>query len=342
MQREHFATTRDGQNVERFTLTNKNGLVARIITWGGTLIEFHAPDRDGKFAEITLGFDAPESWLGEHPYFGVIAGRYANRIACGKFQLDGKTYTLTTNNGRNHLHGGSVGFDKKNWLPHPVSNNALRLTLTSPDVDQGYPGKLKIAVIYTLTDDNELRLDYEATTDQPTILNPTNHTYWNLGPTPHILAHELTLHASHYTAIDSESIPTGELPPAKGAMDFTKAKPIGRDIAAVQNQPGGGYDHNWVIDRSPSEKHSLAAELHDPASGRTMTVRTTEPGIQFYSGNYLDNLPGRAGRIYPKHGGLCLETQHFPDSPNHPAFPTTILRPGQIFSSTTIYRFSAK
>lgn len=341
MLREFFATTHDGQTVERFTITNKNGLFARIITWGATLTEMHAPDREGTLADVTLGFDTPEPWLGVHPYFGVIAGRYANRIAQGKFSLDGKVFTLATNNGANHLHGGNVGFDKRNWRAEIVSANAVRFSLTSADGDEGYPGTLEVAVTYTLTDDDELRLDYEATTDLPTVLNLTNHTYWNLGGAADILGHELTLHASRFTVVDTESIPTGELPAAKDAMDFTTVKAIGRDIAALKDEPGGGYDHNWVLDGCADGKMTPAAELRDPASGRVMAVFTTEPGIQFYSGNYLDGVIGRAGRIYGRHGGLCLETQHFPDSPNHPNFPTTTLRPGERFRSTTVYRFSA-
>lgn len=340
MLREFFTTTHDGQTVERFTVTNKNGLVARFITWGATLVEMRAPDRTGTLADVTLGFDTPEPWIGIHPYFGVIAGRYANRIAGGKFTLDGKGFTLATNNGANHLHGGNTGFDKRNWRAEAVGDNAVRFFLTSVDGDEGYPGTLEVAVTYTLTDDNELRLDYEATTDQPTVLNLTNHTYWNLGAAADILGHELTLHARRFAAVDAASIPTGELPPAKGAMDFTTPKTIGRDIAALKDEPGGGYDHNWVLDACTAGKLTCAAELRDPASGRVMTVFTTEPGIQFYSGNYLDGIAGRAGRIYGKHGGLCLETQHFPDSPNHTTFPTTTLRPGEKFRSSTIYRFS--
>ena len=342
MQREFFAKTPNGEIVERFTLRNGNGLMARVITWGAALVELHAPDREGRVGEVTLGFDEAERWLGVHPYFGVIAGRYANRIARGKFTLNGKTFTLATNNGENHLHGGRVGFDKRNWRADAVDVNVLRLSLTSADGDEGYPGTLEVAVTYTLTDDDELRLEYEATTDAPTVLNLTNHTYWNLGAGADILGHELTLHAGRFTAVDAASIPTCELPAANGAMDFTKAKAIGRDIAALKDAPGSGYDHNWVLDDCAAGKLALAAELHDPASGRVMTVRTTEPGIQFYSGNYLDGLAGRSGRVYGKHAGLCLETQHFPDSPNHPAFPTTTLRPGEKFRSTTVYRFSVK
>lgn len=342
MKREVFAKTADGQTVERFTLINKNGLTARIITLGATLTEFHAPDRDGKLADITLGFDSVEPWLEPHPFFGVTAGRYANRIAGGKFTLDGKTHSLPTNDGANHLHGGKTGFDKRVWKPEPIEPNAVRFTYISPDGEEGYPGTLTVSVTYTLTDENALRFDYAATTDAPTVLNLTNHTYWNLGGSADILAHELLLPASRYTAVDAASIPTGELPKVEGPMDFTKAKVVGKDIAALSTAPGGGYDHNWVLDDWESGKMTPAAELHDPSSGRTMTVTTTEPGIQFYSGNYLKAIEGRAGKTYEKFAGLCLETQHFPDSPNHPSFPTTVLRPGEKFRSTTVYRFGVR
>ncbi len=342
MKRENFTRTPDDRAVERFTLANKNGVTARIITYGATLTELHAPDRNGKFADITLGFDTAEPWLGSHPYFGVIAGRYANRIAGGKFTLDGKTYTLATNNGPNHLHGGITGFDKRIWTPEPAGPNALRLSYASPAGEEGYPGTLTTSVTYTLTDDNELRIEYRASTDAPTVLNLTNHAYWNLGGGADILGHELLLHASRFTEVDATSIPTGKLPAAAGAMDFSKPKAIGKDIAALKDTPGGGYDHNWVLDGWAPGKLVPAAELHDPASGRTLSVSTTEPGIQFYTGNYLKALPGRGGKTYEKHGGLCLETQHFPDSPNHPHFPGTVLRPGTDFRSTTVYRFGVR
>jgi aldose 1-epimerase len=342
MKREPFAKTSDGQTVERFTLTNRNGMIARFITWGANLTELHVPDREGKMADVTLGFDDPQRWLQPHPFFGCIAGRFANRIARGKFTLDGKTYTLATNNGPNHLHGGKVGFDKRNWQPEPVSDNAVRFRYTSPDGEEGYPGKLEVAITYTLTDDNTLRLDYEATTDAPTVLNLTNHSYFNLASTPDILGHELMLNAKRYTEVDATSIPTGELPGVDKTMDFSTAKLIGRDIAGLKDAPGGGYDHNWVIEGWKPGQLALAAELRDPASGRTMKVKTTEPGIQFYSANYVKDVAGKGGRTYGKHAGLCLETQHFPDSPNQPTFPSTVLRPGEKFQSTTIFEFTAK
>jgi aldose 1-epimerase len=342
MKREPFAKTADGQAVERFTLTNRNGVTASFITWGASLTELLVPDRNKKFADVTLGFDKPEPWLKPHPFFGCVAGRFANRIAGGKFTLDGKTFQLATNNGANHLHGGNSGFDKRNWNAAVAGVGTVIFTYTSPDGEEGYPGKLDVSVTYTLTDDDELRIDYEATTDKPTVLNLTNHTYWNLGAAPDVLGHELRLNATRFTAVDSASIPTGELAPAKDAMDFTTAKPVGRDIAALKDSPGGGYDHNFILDGWKPNELTLAAEVRDPVSGRTMTVTTTEPAVQFYTGNYLKAVAGRAGRVYEKHAGLCLETQHYPDSPNRPEFPTTTLKPGEKFRSTTIYKFSAK
>lgn len=341
--RETFATTADGQTVERFTLTNRNGLIARFITWGATLTEMQVPDRDGKLGEVTLGFDTPEPWLKPHPFFGCIAGRYANRIAKGKFTLDGREYTLATNNGANHLHGGKVGFDKKNWkaTPNPEANT-IAFTYVSPDGEEGYPGKLSVTVTYGLTDANELTIAYTATTDAPTVLNLTNHTYWNLSGTPDVLAHELYIPATRYTAVDPASIPTGALAPVKGAMDFTVAKPVGRDIEALKMAPAGGYDHNYVLDEWTPGKTVTAAQLFDPVSRRMMTVTTTEPAVQFYTANYLKGVAGRGGREYNKHAGLCLETQHFPDSPNRPEFPSTVLRPGETFRSTTTYHFSTR
>ncbi len=342
LKREPFAKTADGQPVERITLTNKNGLTARIITWGATLTEFHAPDRAGKFADVTLGFDSAEPWLNPHPFFGAVAGRFANRIAKGKFTIDGKEWKLATNNGENHLHGGNVGFDKRNWTFEPAGENAARFSYTSPDGEEGYPGTLKVSVTYTLTDANELRLDYEATTDKATVVNLTNHAYWNLGASPDILGHELQLPAAKYVEVDAGSIPTGKLAASVGPMDFQKPKLIGKDIASVAGAPGGGFDHNWCIDGWVAGKQNFAGELYDPSSGRVMRVSTSEPGIQFYTGNYLKDVAGKSGRIYGKHSGLCLETQHFPDAPNHPAFATTTLRPGEAFRSATVYQFSVR
>lgn len=342
IQREPFATTADGQAVERFTITNRNGAIARFITWGASLTELHVPDRAGKLADVTLGFDQPEPWLKPHPFFGAVAGRYANRIAAGKFTLDGHEYTLATNNGANHLHGGKVGFDKRNWKVAPLGENDVTFVYDSPAGEEGYPGALHTTVTYKLTDANELILTYTATTDAPTVLNLTNHTYWNLSGAHDILAHELRIPAARYTAVDAGSIPTGALAPAKGAMDFNTAKPIGRDIGELITAPGGGYDHNFVIDGWALGKTVTAAEVFDPASGRVMTVTTDQPGVQFYTGNYLKDVTGKGGKVYSKFGALCLETQHFPDSPNHPDFPTTVLRPGETFRSTTTYRFSVK
>ena len=342
MKREPFAKSADGQAVERITITNKNGLTARFITWGASLTELHAPDRAGKLADVTLGFDTAEPWLQPHPFFGATAGRFANRVAKGKFTIDGKEWTLATNDGANHLHGGAVGFDKRNWTLETTTESSARFTYTSPDGEEGYPGTLKVSVTYTLTDADELRLDYEATTDKATIVNLTNHTYWNLGASPDILAHELRLPAATYVAVDAGSIPTGQFASSAEVMDFQKAKVIGKDIAALASAPGGGYDHNWVIDGWVAGKQTFAAELYDASSGRVMRVSTTEPGIQFYSGNYINNVAGKSGRTYGKFAGLCLETQHFPDAPNQPTFAPTTLRPGETFRSTTAYQFSVR
>lgn len=348
MTRETWGQTAEGAKVEIFTLTNAHGLRARLLTWGASIVEMSVPDRDGRLADVTLGFDSAATYLAPNPFFGAIAGRFANRIARGKFTLDGHEYTLATNNGANHLHGGVRGFDKRNWAGEPAGANAVRFRYTSPDGEEGYPGTLQVAVTYTLTDEDELQLDYEATTDKPTVLNLTNHAFWNLsghrGATlvaVDIRTHELRIPASHYTVVDAESIPTGEQRPvADSVMDFTKAKPLGRDLAALKDSPGSGYDHNYVLDPAPSP--ALAAELHDPASGRTMRILTTEPAIQLYTGNYLDNVAGKGGAIYARYAGVCLETQHFPDAPNRASFPSTVLRPGQTFRSTTIHQFSAR
>jgi aldose 1-epimerase len=343
VQRVAAFTTSEGEAVEVLTITNTHGLRARILTWGATLVEMWAPSRTGKLADVTLGFDAPERYAQPHPFFGSIAGRYANRIAKGQFTLEGRTYTLAVNNGPNHLHGGLRGFDKRIWKAEPLGANAVRFTYTSPDGEEGYPGKLEVAVIYTLAENDELRLDYEATTDQPTVVNLTNHTYWNLAATGDVLGHGLRLYASRFTAVDSGLIPTGELRPVAGTpLDFSKAKLIGRDIAELkrEGQPGG-YDHNYVIDVSKPGALAPAAEVYDPSSGRMMRVMTTEPGVQFYTANHLKDVIGKIGQKYGPHAGFCLETQHFPDSPNHPDFPSTVLRPGETFRSKTVYAFSA-
>ena len=343
MKRDIWGLNEAGEKIEIFTLTNARGLRARVINWGATLVEMSVPDRAGTVADVTLGFDAMEPYLGPHPCFGCVAGRYANRIALGKFTLDGKTFKLATNNGANHLHGGVRGFDKRLWKAEQAGPNGVRFTYVSLDGEEGYPGTLTATATYTLTEADELRIDYSATTDAPTVLNLTNHAYWNLGDSPDVLGHVLRLNASRYTVVDAGSIPTGELRAVAGTpMDFIKAKPIGKDIAALKDSPGGGYDHNWVIDSPGEGRFALAAELYDPSSGRVMRVSTDQPGVQFYSANYLKDLAGKGGRIYGKHAGLCLETQHFPDSPNQPSFPSTVLRPGETFRSTTVHAFSVR
>lgn len=336
-----FQSAEDGP-VEVITLTNGHGPRARILTWGATLVEMSVPDRTGKLADVTLGFDELERYAKPHPVFGSIAGRFANRIAQARFELDGRTFTLAKNNGAHHIHGGPRGFDKRNWKAEPRGDDAVRLSYTSPDGEEGYPGTLQVAVTYKLTSTNELWIAYEATTDQPTVLNLTNHAYWNLAGSGDVLGHELRLNAAHVTEVDATLIPTGAFKAVAGTpLDFTKMKLIGRDIAALKGEGlPGGFDHNFVIDAKPDDL-ALAAEVRDPASGRAMRVLTTQPGVQLYTGNHL-KVAGRGGQKYGAHSGLCLETQHFPDSPNHAHFPSTVLRPGETFRSLTIHEFSAK
>ncbi len=343
MKCEEFGQTPDGKAVEIFTLINSNGVRARVMTWGASLIEMSVPDRGGQLADVTLGFDTCDPYLRPHPFFGAVVGRFANRIALGIFTLDEKIYTLPANDGRNHLHGGARGFDKRNWKAEAQGTNHVRFTYASPDGEEGYPGTLIASVTYTLTDSNALQLDYTATTDKPTILNLTNHAYWNLGRDDDILGHELRINGDRYAVVDGESIPTGELRWVKDTpFDFTHARSIGRDIGELNDAPGAGYDHNYIRVDLPKTGAGLAAELYDPKSGRVMTVSTDQPGIQFYTGNYLKNVTGKAARVYNKHAGLCLETQHFPDSPNRANFPSTTLRPGETFKSTTVHQFSTR
>ncbi len=346
MQKDTFGNTPAGETVETFTVSNRHGLKARLTTWGAGLVEMHVPDRLGVLADVTLGFDSLDGYLTRHPYFGVTTGRFANRIAQAKFTLDGTTYTLAANDGGNHLHGGLKALDQQNWRAEILAGtSAVRFTHTSIDGAEGYPGNLHLAVTYSLTDDNELRIDYEATTDKPTVLNLTNHAYWNLAGagSGDILSHELALHAEKFVPVDGGGIPTGEIAPVTvGPMDFTKAKVIVRDFSQMTGEPGG-YDHTYVLEPAHIGAVTLAAELYDPQSGRVLAIATTEPGIQFYTGNYLDGtVTGKGGHVYRKNSGLCLETQHFPDSPNQPHFPSTVLRPGQTFRSTTVHRFSTR
>ena len=348
-----FGKTADGKAVDLITLRHASGVEVRVITYGGIIQSLRTPDRAGASDDIVLGFDDLTPYFDKSPYFGCIIGRYCNRIAKGTFTLDGTTYKLATNNGPNHLHGGVKGWDKVVWGATPFHDRrgvGVVLRYTSPDGEEGYPGTVQAEVTYTLNDKGQLVVDYRATTDKPTIVNMTQHSYFNLGgaKAKDILGHQLMLNASRYTPVDSTLIPTGQLAPVSGTpFDFTTATAIGARIR--DNHPqlviGRGYDHNWVLDRpSPSDTTLIrAARLHEPDSGRVLSVWTTEPGIQFYSGNFLDGtLVGTSGRMYRQGDGLALETQHYPDSPNHANFPSTVLRPGQVYTTRTIYEFSTK
>jgi aldose 1-epimerase len=330
----------DGQQVWLFTIRNNQGMEARVTNYGAIVTAMIIPDKSGNKADVVLGFNDLEHYLAGHPYFGCIAGRYANRIASGTFSLDGETYTLARNNGGNHLHGGLRGFDKVVWTPSEQLSReeaSVSLEYTSAHMEEGYPGNLKVRVTYTLTSENELRIDYSAETDRPTVVNLTHHGYFNLAGegSGDILGHELTISADRYTVVDEQLIPTGELREVEGSpMDFRVPKVVGREIGQVE----GGYDHNFVL--SARGLKDVAARLRDPVSGRVMEIYTDQPGIQFYSGNFLDGtLTGKSGRTYDQHAGICLETQHFPDSPNQPGFPSTRLAPGSTYKQRTIYRF---
>jgi aldose 1-epimerase len=314
-----------------------------ILNYGGTLTKLLTTDRNGTLGDVVFGFDSFDGYLQKNdPFFGSLVGRYANRIANGKFTLDGKTYTLATNDHGNSLHGGNKGYDKVLWRAEKVGDNSLKLTYQSKDGEEGYPGNLTATVVYTLGTDNTLKLDYTATTDKPTPVNLTSHCYFNLsaGRDSTILNHELQLKADKYTPVNDKLIPTGKIADVKGTpMDFTTPKAIGRDIQKVK----GGFDHNWVLNKTGNNLEQIGS-LYDSASGRYMEVLTTEPGIQFYSGNFLDGTLKytKDGKKYVKHGALCLETQHYPDSPNQPSFPNTILKPGETYRHTTVYKFSVK
>jgi aldose 1-epimerase len=347
-----FGTTNAGVAVDLVTLTGPSGIEVDISTWGGIVTRLLVPDRDGKLTDVVLGHERLEPYLAGTPYFGAIVGRYANRIAKGRFSLDGREYPLAVNNGPNHLHGGIRGFDKVVWTADPYVGEAesgVVLSYTSADGEEGYPGNLDAKVTYALTAGGDLRIAYEATTDAPTIVNLTHHGYWNLAghDSGDILDHELMIRAGRFTPVDETLIPTGELRSVEGTpFDFRMPYAIGARIEAEneQLQYGGGYDHNFVIDGwSGDGALRPAAVLRDPESGRRMEVLTTEPGLQFYSGNFLDGSDvGKAGAVYDYRTGLCLETQHYPDSPNQPAFPSTVLRPGETYRSTTVYRFSVE
>jgi aldose 1-epimerase len=345
MKKESFGRTPEGEEVTIFTLVNVNGLKARIIDYGAILVSLEVPDRDGKLADITLGFDSLDGYAGkDNPYFGTTTGRYANRIAKGKFTLDGVEYKLAVNFGENHLHGGIKGFDKVMWQGRQFQTDeavGVEFTYLSKDGEEGYPGNLSCTVIYTLTDSNELEISYKAQTDKPTVVNLTNHSYFNLAGagSGDILGHELMINADRFTALDKETIPTGELRSVKDSpMDFTEPMTIGSRIAEVP----GGYDHNYVLNTS-EKSPVLAARAFEATSGRVLEIYTTEPGVQLYTGNFLDgSLTGKSGKVYKKHYGFCLETQHYPDSPNKPDFPSVVLRPGETYATVTTHKFSTR
>lgn len=352
IEKECFGKTPDGRNVTLYKLTNANGVRADITNYGGIVVRLLVPDKDGKLGDVVLGYDKLDDYIKDTPYFGCIVGRYGNRIGKGKFAIDGTEFTLATNNNENHLHGGLKGFDKVVWdaetLQCPRKGVGLKLTYTSKDGEEGYPGNLKCNVIYTLTNSNELKIEYEAETDKPTVVNLTNHSYWNLAGAGNgdILSHELMINADHCTPVDKGLIPTGEIAPVKGTpLDFTKATAIGVRVNADYEQIkfGGGYDHNFVLNKDKPGEMTLAAKVYEPTTGRVMEVLTTEPGVQFYCGNFLDGSNiGKGGKVYKHRYGFCLETQHYPDSPNKANFPSVVLRPGEKYETTTIYKFSTK
>jgi aldose 1-epimerase len=345
-----FGQLEDGTKVSLYTVTNSKGSVMKVMNYGGIITSLMVPDKDGKFGDIVLGYDSLAGYLKSNPFFGALIGRYGNRIAKGKFSLDGKTYTLATNNGPNHLHGGEKGFDKVFWNIEETSNSkgvGLKLTYNAKDMEEGYPGNLSVQVTYILADNNELQIDYKATTDKKTIVNLTQHTYFNLNEAKSdILSHKLTLVSDNYLPVDPTLIPTGKLQPVKGTpFDFNTPTAIGSRINSndPQLKAGNGYDHCWVLNGKTEEGLRVAAVLYDSISGREVTVRTTEPGLQFYSGNFLDgSITGKNNIVYNFRYGLCLETQHFPDSPNRPEFPRVILEPGNTYTTRTVYSFSIK
>jgi aldose 1-epimerase len=343
--KESFGKTPDGKQVDLYILTNTSGITAKITNYGGILVSLEVPDKDGNIGDITLGFDKLDGYLGEHPYFGAIVGRYANRIGKAAFKLDGVEYKLAANNDVNHLHGGIKGFDKVVWRLEDIGVNAdgamVKLSYISEDGEEGYPGNLACSVIYTLTEDDKLKISYEAETDKKTVVNLTNHSYYNLAGqgTGDILGHKLTINADKYTVVDQGLIPTGENRNVTGTpMNFTTPMTIGSRIGQVE----GGYDHNYVL-KSGGGALALAVTVSEPTSGRIMEIHTDQPGVQFYTGNFLDgSVTGKAGKVYQKNYGFCLETQHFPDSPNKPDFPSVVLQPGQKYTTETVHKFYTK
>jgi aldose 1-epimerase len=348
---ESFGKTADGQEVQLFTLTNKNGIEAKITNFGGIVVALKTPDRKGQFTDIVLGYDNVKGYEGDTAFFGALIGRYGNRIAKGQFTLNGKTYQIPLNDGPNALHGGPNAFNKKVWTARDISTHStpmLQLTYLSKDGENGFPGNLNVQVTYSVTSNNELRIDYAATTDKDTVLNLTNHSYFNLKGEGEgdILQHEVRLNANKFTPVDATLIPTGELKNVQGTpFDFRKSTAIGARIDSDDQQLkyGWGYDHNWVLNGLGAGQLVIAARVHEATTGRVLEVLTDQPGVQFYSGNHMDGtIRGKGGKVYPKRGGLCLETQHYPDSPNHPAFPSTTLKAGEKFHSTTVYKFGVE
>ncbi|GAA1010561.1 aldose 1-epimerase [Streptomyces sp. F-3] len=348
--KELFGRLPDGTQVHRWSLAN-GGTRMKVLSYGGIVQSLEIPDRHGRYANVSLGLDTLDAYVESSPYFGALIGRYGNRIGKGRFTLDGTTYQLSVNDGDNSLHGGAQGFDKHVWDVEPFAEGpdvGLRLYRTSPDGEMGYPGTLRVKVTYTLTRHGEWRIDYEATTDRPTVVNLTSHVYWNLAGegSGTVEDHELMIAASRYTPTDPGLIPTGELARVAGTpFDFRRAKPIGQDLRAghPQQVQAKGYDHNWVLDKGVTTRPEPIATLRDPRSGRTLKIATDQPGLQFYSGNFLDGtLTGTGGRTYRQGDALCLETQHFPDSPNHAHFPSTVLRPGRTYRTTTIHSFGVR
>ena len=346
-----FGKTPEGEQVVLYVLTNKNGVEAAITNYGGAVVSLKVPDRNGKLGDVVLGYDSVDGYVSDKSYFGAIIGRYGNRIGHAQFSLDGKTYTLAKNNGENSLHGGIKGFNKAVWSAKSIPSKrgqSLELTYLSKDGEEGFPGNLHVRVVYTLTDSNELKIEYFATTDKKTVLNLTNHSYFNLaGPgSGDILGHRLLIEADKFTPVDSGLIPTGEFRNVEGTpFDFRKPTEIGARIDANDEQIklGGGYDHNFVLRRKAGDSMSLAARVVEPTTGRVLEVWTTEPGVQFYTGNFLDGTArGKGGTTYAKRSAFCLETQHFPDSPNQPKFPSVVLSPGERYHTTTIYKFTAE
>ena len=350
VKKQSFGKMPDGTPVDIYTLSNANGMEARITNYGGAVVSLTAPDRNGKYADVVLGMDTLDAYRTQTFFFGALIGRYGNRIGHAKFTLEGKTYSLPANDHGNTLHGGTQGFDKRVWqaaAAKSADGAALALTYVSKDGEEGFPGTLTAKVVYTLTNKNELEIDYTATTDKPTVVNLTNHSYFNLAGAGEgdILQHQVTINADRFTPVDAGLIPTGELREVKGTpFDFTKATAIGARIGQADEQLklGGGYDHNWILNRNHNGL-TKAAEVYEPKTGRVMEVLTSQPGLQFYTGNFLDGTAhGKGGKVYARRSAFCMETQHYPDSQNKPSFPSTELKPGTTYHATTVFRFSAR